>query len=831
MIPKNKKQYLFQDNCIALIGRGLVFNDSTLQGRGKESLKENKSGIMRQLLYPMVFSILFLFIEIPSSTATQIIVDINGSGQTSSIQTGINIANNGDTVLVMPGTYFENINYNGKTLVVASLYLLSNNADYINQTTIDGNMQDGVVKAISGEGSGTRLTGFTIQNGLNSVPFEYGGGVSVLYNSSLSIEHCLIINNNSYSGGGIRTDDSYIEINSCTIKNNRAFWGSGGGICMVGNTNFFISNSSINNNLSMGSIGGLVIGSSCIGFLDEINRNSIYLNYGHRGSDIMLFDNGNVSTTIYLDTITSNSPDHYNIFLNNGYSYPVPNVLDIHYNHVALESTNEPIYVNPETGNNENSGLSATEPLKNIYYALLKLHSDENNPGTIYMANGTYGNFISGESFPLQARDYTSLVGESKEGVIWDGQDTTVMLYSHPVSKSFGMKNVYIQHAGKATKSSIILEFENDVQIENLTITESNTLHPLIVSQIGFYDTSYYKNIHIFNTRGGAAFQEMSANFNEELGTTYYENISIINHRPILENQWTGAGGGLVVFGKEGFQNRKVEIKNILSSENQYLDNMWSGVSAMWLSMGDYTITNATIADNLSDGSMAVGLGSGNFRIYNSVFYGNETGNIQVHENSDVQIYNSLLYGGENSIHQLSSENVNIDYDEATNLDENPFFSEHEDFFYYLMDESPCINSGSTDIPGMELPETDIIGNPRVYDGQVDMGAYEYVGPVGNNDFPYPVKKEKPSMIHIFPNPMIDYAKIKIKSKKEGKNRVFISTINGNPIVELCNTSKTTLNSIFIFENSKYKLPSGNYLVVLEVDGAVVESQQLVVVK
>ncbi|OYT16982.1 MAG: hypothetical protein B7C24_04790 [Bacteroidetes bacterium 4572_77] len=164
-------------------------------------------------------------------------------------------------------------------------------------------------------------------------------------------------------------------------------------------------------------------------------------------------------------------------------------------------------------------------------------------------------------------------------------------------------------------------------------------------------------------------------------------------------------------------------------------------------------------------------------------------------------------------------------------LDQDPFFSEHQDFFYYLLEDSPCINSGTSDIPGMELPETDIIGNPRVYDGQVDMGAYEYVGPVGNNEIPMPAIVEKPSMIHVFPNPLIDYAKIKINSRIEGKTRVFISNLNGAILHQLYHTSSTKLNSIFLFENTKYQLPAGIYILVLEVDGVVVDSEKLEVVK
>jgi hypothetical protein len=763
--------------------------------------------------------------------ATQIIVDINGSGQSNSIQNGINMAATGDTVLVLPGIYFENINYNGKTIVLASQYLFSNNPADIHQTIIDGNMQDGVIKVISGEGEGTKLVGFTIQNGLNLIDFIRAGGISIT-NSSLSIENCIIISNFGNYSGAISCENGLLRLISCNIRNNRALgYSAAGNLTIASGSDFFISGCSMNHNFSDRLVGGVVIGNDVSGEFDPINRNSIYLNYGARCSDIHIVLGADVSNSLYFDTITSNNPDHYNIFLNDGYSYPVPDVLDIHYNHVALESSNGPLYVNPEAGNNQNSGLSASEPLKNIYYALLKLQTDENNPGIIYMDNGTYGNFISGESFPLQARDYTTLVGESANGVIWDGQDTTVMLYSHPISKSFGMKNIYIQYAGKSTESRIIVRTSNDVHLENIKITESNTLDPVINSNIGFYDTSYYKNIHIFNTRGGPAFRESRPNFNDEPGTTYYENISIVNHRPVLENEWTGAGSGFHVHGDEDVQTRKVEIKNLLLSENQYLDNIWTGASAAALSNGDYTITNATIADNLSDGSRAVHLANGSFKIYNSVYFGNETGNIQVEENSNVEIYNSLLYGGENSIYELSGNNVNVYYDNATNLNENPNFSEHEDFFYYLLEESPCINSGTTEIPGMELPETDIIGNPRVYDGQVDMGAYEYVGPVGNNDFPYPQQIEKPAMIRLYPNPLIDYTKIQVKSNKKGKTRIYITDLNGYLITELCNTSATTLKSTILFENNKYQLAAGTYLLTLEVDGEVLESQQMVVVK
>src|SRR5210317_859114 len=56
------------------------------------------------------------------------------------IQTAINSAVENDTVLVSQGVYYENINFNGKNIVLCSNFAFSGNTDDISSTIINGSM-------------------------------------------------------------------------------------------------------------------------------------------------------------------------------------------------------------------------------------------------------------------------------------------------------------------------------------------------------------------------------------------------------------------------------------------------------------------------------------------------------------------------------------------------------------------------------------------------------------------------------------------------------------------------------------------------------------------
>jgi len=61
------------------------------------------------------------------------------------------------------------------------------------------------------------------------------------------------------------------------------------------------------------------------------------------------------------------------------------------------------------------------------------------------------------------------------------------------------------------------------------------------------------------------------------------------------------------------------------------------------------------------------------------------------------------------------------------NIELAPLFSVIEGSEYTLSLQSPCINIGSPDTTGMNIPQTDIYNFPRIMGGRIDIGACEHL--------------------------------------------------------------------------------------------------------
>lgn len=191
----------------------------------------------------------------------------------TSIQEGIDNAVNGDTIIVAPGEYFENIKISGKSIFLTSNYLFDQDTSIISNTIINGSNNNAAVVTMNSIGDTTAvLNGFTITGGKgNYISDEviagrdmYAGGGIYLNGGGKIINN--FIRNNSITGankfvagGGIHVNNSdsksYDNCNTI-IRNNRieknvlngVDASSGAGIFAGGGANMLISGNVIRDN-------------------------------------------------------------------------------------------------------------------------------------------------------------------------------------------------------------------------------------------------------------------------------------------------------------------------------------------------------------------------------------------------------------------------------------------------------------------------------------------------------------------------------------------------------------------------------------------------------
>lgn len=213
----------------------------------------------------------------------------------STIQSAINAAESGDTILVSEGTYYENINFRGKNIVVASNYIMTKNISSIENTIINGSQYANIdsascVSFLNSEDSTAVLEGFTITEGRgtkyqwpNGNHDQEGAGIIFSYSNAI-VRNNIIINNKCIPGSGTSA-------------------GGGGGIsAMYGNPGIY-NNLIISNYATYAA--GLVLNWSG----GKIKNNIIYNNSGGRSfgtGGVMIWDSPANSVNIENNIIIGN---------------------------------------------------------------------------------------------------------------------------------------------------------------------------------------------------------------------------------------------------------------------------------------------------------------------------------------------------------------------------------------------------------------------------------------------------------------------------------------------------------------------------------------------
>ncbi len=293
------------------------------------------------------------------------VIRVDGSGDAPTVQAGIDSAAAGDTVLVGPGTYYENITFGTKDLVVRSemgpeTTVLHGSPSATTVTSVREPISLGedasgglllspesligtVVTIEGGQSRDTILEGFSVTGGqhgvvvLNSHPTirgnrifgnssSYDGGGILCVGGSATPARPLVCGNSISDnyvfgiGGGILCLNTIAEIEGNEILRNRVERGDGGGIYYVeGAIGGVIHDNLIQGNETGDQGGGIYVSGPGATRYVVIEGNIIYQNtargngfVGRSGGGVCLTDS---NSEIVNNTIVENSaPGHLNAY-------------------------------------------------------------------------------------------------------------------------------------------------------------------------------------------------------------------------------------------------------------------------------------------------------------------------------------------------------------------------------------------------------------------------------------------------------------------------------------------------------------------------------------
>lgn len=775
-------------------------------------------------------------LNISTLSANTIIVDTTGTGDYTTINEGINAATEGDTVLVHPATYIENIDFTGKNIIVASMYLISEDTNYISQTVIDGNQNGSVVRFANGEDTTAVLMGFTIMNGSNTV----GGGI-YSNGSSPRLEYLIVVGNTANAGGGIICVQSNASMNNLTVYGN-----SGGGVacnssdisiddCILWNNNpdeitLYSGSLSVNYSDVQGGWQG-------IGNIDEdpqfvnpdignfnLTESSPCINTGNpffppdpdgTRPDMGAFYYFNDASEIIVDFIADSTV---------GFTQ-----LDVQFTDLSVAfncnitswswifGDGETSVIQNPTHEYDSGGFytvsltvegdngSFVTETKEDYIVVYTVIEDSAiiTTGTWYADNSPY--LVQGRATVPEGQTLTIEPGtliqlytgpNATNGRLWvDGTflaqgsiNDTIIFTRYGNTGNWGSINLGFDDSLSSvsyckfeygcgigmSRASVTIEnclFENNVTdaitcsynsttiinnniIRNnnkggIYIVQSNTtiMNNIIINngQLGDYSGIIFalsegiieNNIIQDNSGNGIHLPEYSNpliknNTIEDNGYPGiycgYNSSPTIENNTIIGNQW----GGVYC----EFENNPFIINNMIK------ENEW-GIYCLYQSSPN--IINNLIIDSPKDGICCANSSptiTNNTIAYNGVSISNCAG-IFCADDSDPIIKNTILWenstdfgfsgAGANPIISYSlvqGANLPMWVQDAGNniFAENPLFVNEVSLDFNLQINSPCINTGTPDTTGLNLPEFDIAGNPRIYDDIIDIGAYEWQG-------------------------------------------------------------------------------------------------------
>lgn len=682
-------------------------------------------------------------------------VAIDGSQAYTSVQQAIAECAHGDTVLVYPGRYVENISFMGKNITLASLELITGDQQYKYSTILDGDQNGSVILIINQERN-VSIRGFTITNGSGHFyPNEdqtFGGGLNIGLMQpphKAQITNCLITGNRATRGGGVCAGRCHLTLSGTTIKDNIAEIGGGMEIIDV-----YVPEYSTT--------------------FDPDNRCNIYSNKAALGCDLRFYWRNQVHVVVDTFTVATPSPFYVAADPKDNTIIDYPCTFDIL--HSVHEEINSDLYVAP-WGDDNNSGLTASSPLRTIFQAVYNIASDPDAPKTIHLAAGHYSESANRQFYPLSMKSNTRLSGSSREETMLDVELNTYGFLISPFINDFVIENLSIVNckAGIATTKSHNVAI-NRVSIQNIVNLarlggalgfKGNKNTNTNISSVSIQDAygNYFcdginllshsglveiHNVDISGLVSGSGLKAIDIHASQTGADVIIDRCRIHNNNSNASDSWN------TIFQIAPFMHEYCEHLGIEISNSAFYDNHQSYAQYMAYAraVNDTThIRNCTFAGNSGGGAALVVLERA--VLENNVFWNPQLNKeVVVYYStpspnssyivSNVEFDNNCIRGGQDGIYNMSPNNVIIWHPGNTEAD--PQFAGDGNAPYRLSALSPLIDAGLQIDYGAE--STDAGGNERYYDGdgdgiaQIDIGAYEYQPIYGPTDLTATVEKK-----------------------------------------------------------------------------------------
>ncbi|HSW60057.1 MAG TPA: choice-of-anchor Q domain-containing protein [bacterium] len=277
--------------------------------------------------------------------------------------------------------------------------------------------------------------------------------------------------------------------------------------------------------------------------------------------------------------------------------------------------------------------------------------------------------------------------------------------------------------------------FENNTSVDGGAMVNLDMSHPTITGTVFKNNTA---------SRSGGAISNGNKSDPDIVNCLFRNNISsmgggaieiyqesyprIVNSR-FLFNKVTDEGffygGGILV------NSSSIDIINSLFAGNSA--NSGGAVAAQWAILN---LVNSTVTLNTAKGYNSYGGGvyntgtDGESYIINSIIYDNYSEKLDNDISNDLTL-TEVSYSNIKGCFVYGSWNSSCGEDKEWNIDLDPMFNDIKSGDFSLSADSPCIDKGSNDpfeTEGIaENVVKDLLGNDRIINQTVDMGAYENV--------------------------------------------------------------------------------------------------------